>query len=128
VGFVTYHEVTAALQRLLGKVAALALLEGAHALAQVPVAAHDANLQHRRLAALAAPEGSSPDVRVFFNLLARPHFLFGLSLFFKCKEDGSAEFVRREFLVHASHETVAVALVPEVLLDQVDLLVGTAHE
>jgi hypothetical protein len=90
----THHQVPAALERLLGKVAALALPEDAHALAQVPVAPHDANLQHRRLAALAPPQRPRPNIGVLLHLLARPHVLFGLPLLLEREEYGGAELVR----------------------------------
>jgi hypothetical protein len=127
-GLDTYHEVPAVVEGLLGEVAALALLEDAHALAQVPVAPHNADLQHGGLAAFAPPERPSPDFRVLFHLFAAPHLLLGLALLLQRQEDGGAELVRRQLLVHAPHETVAVPLVAEVLFDQVDLLVGPAHE
>lgn len=92
------------------------------------VAPHDDDLDHGRLAALAIHQ---PAVQVVYVLLDELHInrvALLLPSFFQREEDGRAELVRAQDLLHALHQVVPVLGVAEAGLDLVDLGVGAAHE
>lgn len=122
------NKIVALLESIPGKVSLVLSLVRAQHLAQMGVATHDDNAEHDAFAALSGVDGFVQRVGVAIAILEWPYVALFLPRGIQCHQDGFAELVCLELLVHTASQRVAVPLVLECVLDLANFVVLTAHE